>query len=155
MSQFYYDGVEGNIEIPDIKESEFQVIDIDPLAGANDVSFGAHLEVVPNFLTEAQQFAFEKDITVIGRQSEAGGLSVADFAIVTADKFISKNHCQITRKKLEDGRYLYQLGDAAPSKNGTFYNTDKNTQRLLPHVKVNLKDGDYFWIGNTKIVFHD
>lgn len=154
LSQFYYDGIEGKIEIPLPKDAEPDVIDIDPLSSATSTASGAYLEVVSNFLTQPQQYLLQNDVTVIGRWNEGSPLQVADFAIRTGDKFISKNHCQIIKKQLADGRVVYQLGDAAPSKNGTYYNAERNTQRLEPHIKVNLKEGDYFWIGNTRIIFH-
>ncbi len=153
LSSFYYDGIEGKIAIPVLQEP--QVIDIDPATGHAKIASGVYLEVVPNFLTAAQHFFINKDITTIGRWHDMPGAPLADFAIRTADKFISKNHCQLTRKQTENGRYVYQLGDTGPSKNGTFYNTDKNTQRLGQYIKVNLKNGDYFWIGNTKIIFRE
>lgn len=56
---------------------------------------------------------------------------------------------------MDDGKTIYQLRDAVPSKNGTYYNTQKNTHRLQPAVRVNLKEGDYFWVGNTQIIFHE
>lgn len=158
LSQFYYDGIEGKIEIPAVKEPEPEVIHLDPLAAEhtpgdtpNDTPY---LQVMSNFVTEPQRYALTKDITVVGRWSEGGFAQVADFAIRTGDKFISKNHCQVIKKQLDDGRVIYQLADAAPSKNGTFYNSERNTQRLAAHIKVNLKEGDYFWIGNTQVVFH-
>lgn len=152
LSQFYYDGLEGKIKSPE-KAIAGEVIDMDP-SGTTAPVTGAYLEVTPNFLTGAQHHFIIKDVTTIGRWHDMPGAGLADFAIRTADKFISKNHCQINRRKNETGKIVYLLGDVVPSKNGTFYNTEKNTQRLDPHIKVNLKDGDYFWIGNTKIVFH-
>lgn len=155
LSQFYYDGIEGKIEIPAAKEPELQVIDIDPVAAVSANPGGAYLEVTTNFLTQSQQYVLQNDVTIVGRYNEGSLSQVADFAIRTGDKFISKNHCQVIKRQLSDGRTVYQLGDAAPSKNGTFYNTDRNTQRLEPHIKMNLKEGDYFWIGNTQVVFHE
>lgn len=155
LSQFYYDGIEGKIDIPQAKEPEAEVIDIDPLAADTLISTeGAYLEVVPNFLTQPQRYVLIKDITIVGRGNDGGPEQIADFAIKTGDKFISKNHCQVIRRQLSDGRIVYQLGDTGPSKNGTFYNTERNTHRLDPHIKVNLKAGDYFWIGNTQVIFH-
>ncbi|MFT4094216.1 MAG: FHA domain-containing serine/threonine-protein kinase [Niabella sp.] len=154
LSGFYYDGLDGNIRIPEKVIAE-QVIDIDPEALKEVPDTGAFLEVLPNFLTAPQHFSLVKDITTIGRWNDMPDAQLPDFAIKTADKFISKNHCQVIKKKDEAGNITYQLRDAVPSKNGTFYNTEKNTLRLAPHIKVNLKDGDYFWIGNTKIIFHD
>ena len=149
LSQFYYDGVEGKISLPS-QQPIGQVIDMEPAASRVAI---AYLEVVPNFLTAAQQYSLDKNISVIGRWVGLSSADFSGFAIRTADKFISKNHCQVIRKEKPEGGYLYQLADTAPSKNGTFYNTAKNTQRLDPNIKVNLKDGDYFWIGNTKIIF--
>ncbi|MCH5719151.1 FHA domain-containing serine/threonine-protein kinase [Niabella hibiscisoli] len=154
LSQFYYDGIEGKIEVPKPKELEPDVIDIDPMAAASVPIEGAWLEVVPNFITQPQRYSLNKEITIVGRWNDGGSQQTADFAIQTGDKFISKNHCQIIRRELSDGRTIYQLGDVAPSKNGTFYNDDRNTHRLEPHIKVNLKEGDYFWIGNTQLIFH-
>lgn len=156
LSQFYYDGVDGKIAIPPAVQEDISVIDMDPLKGSAGLERpGAHLEVVSNFLTQPQLYTLQNDVTIVGRWNEGSPLQIADFAIKTGDKFISKNHCQILKRELSDGRIVYQLGDAMPSKNGTFYNAEKNTQRLEPSIKVNLKDGDYFWIGNTKIIFHD
>ncbi|WP_346239160.1 FHA domain-containing serine/threonine-protein kinase [Niabella insulamsoli] len=152
LSSFYYDGIEGNIAIPKPPESE--VIHIDPAEGLTIDMKKPCLEVIANFLTEAQTYHLSKDFTTVGRFTPGANYAAADFAIATGDKFISKNHCQISRKRLYNGAFVYQLSDAGPSKNGTFYNTESNTQRLTQHLKVNLKDGDFFWIGNTKIVFH-
>jgi len=155
LSQFYYDGIEGKIAVAENGiPTGADVIEIDPLAISLPPTGGAFLEVVPNFLTRAQQYPLQNEVTVVGRGGEATGSQAPDFAIKTADKFISKNHCQLIKKQLAGGETVYQLGDAAPSKNGTFYNRDKNTQRLEPHIKVYLKDGDYFWIGNTQLIFH-
>lgn len=155
LSQFYYDGMEGKIAIPEPKEPEAAVIDMDPLAAAIAIpTDGPYLEVVSNFLTQPQRYVLSKEVTIVGRWNDSGLQQVADFAIKTGDKFISKNHCQIIKRQLADGRTVYQLGDAAPSKNGTFYNMERNTHRLEPHIKVNLKEGDYFWVGNTQVVFH-
>lgn len=151
LSWFYHDGINGKIAVPATKDIE-QVIDMDPAA---QVLAGVYLEVAPNFLTAAQQYQVKGNMTRIGRWTDTSITESAGFAIRTADKFISKNHCQVIRKEKPEGGYIYQLADTAPSKNGTFYNTEKNTQRLEPHIKVNLRDGDYFWIGNTKIIFHE
>lgn len=152
LSQFYYEGLDGKVTIPKEDVNE-KIIHLDILAEPQ-ISTQPYLEVVPNFLTSPQHYFIIKDTTIIGRWHDMPHTSLADFAIKTADKFISKNHCQITRKKDNEGNYIYLLGDSIPSKNGTFYNVEKNTHRLEPHLKVNLKDGDFFWIGNTKIVFH-
>ncbi len=151
LSRFYYEGLEGKIAIPPTKDFA-QVIDIDPSAPPLP---GVYLEVVPNFLTAAQQYPLTSEITRIGRWTDAAGTIPSGIAIKTADKFISKNHCQIIRKEKPEGGYIYQLADTGPSKNGTFYNTEKNTKRLEPHIKVNLKDKDFFWIGNTRVIFHE
>lgn len=115
---------------------------------------GAYLEIAPNILTGPQHFFITRDITTIGRRAEGAVDFVADIALKTSDKFISKNHCQVLRLSNPNGGHTYKLQDSAPSKNGTFYNTGKNTRRLPQTVKAILKDGDYFWVGNTKIIFH-
>lgn len=152
LLEFYYNGLDGKIE-DEMVEEERSVIDIDP-ANAKNIAKGAYLEVTPNILTEAQHFFLKKDYTTIGRYNDAPGFFSADFSLRTADKFISKNHCQVVKKITDNGESAYYLSDAEPSKNGTYYNTDKNSTRLQQHVKVKLKEGDFFWIGNTKIVFH-
>ena len=152
LSEFYYNGLDGKIDIP-VAVSESSVIDIDP-DNIKNIHKGPFLEVVPNILTGAQHFFLKKDYTTIGRWNDMPGTFIADFPLRTADKFISKNHCQLTKKINDQDETVYFLSDTEPSKNGTFYNTDKNTTRLEPHVKVKLKDGDYFWLGNTKIIFH-
>ncbi|MFV0606926.1 MAG: FHA domain-containing protein [Niabella sp.] len=111
--------------------------------------------MVPNILTEAQHFFLKKDYTTIGRKNEGFAQYIADVSLKTADRYISKNHCQLIKKQDENGGIAYYLSDATPSKNGTYYNTDKNTTRLEPHIKIRLKDGDFFWVGNTKIIFHN
>jgi len=149
LNQFFYNGLDGKIKQP---EEPLPVIDIDPAnAPGNPV---AYVEVVPNILTEGQHFFINRDVTTIGRWNDVPGMATADFAIRTADRFISKNHCQLIRKR-EGDRYIYFLQDKAPSKNGTFYNTEKNTIRLSDTAEVALKEGDYFWIGNTRLVFHE
>lgn len=155
LSKFYYDALEGNIEIPKTPKSIEPVIDIDLDAPSPTPLSQAYLEVVPNFLTGAQHYFIEKELTTIGRWHDSAVTPLADFAIKTADKFISKNHCQIIRERNNaSGTDIYYLTDTVPSKNGTFYNTDKNTSRLEPHNRVVLKEGDFFWIGNTQIIFH-
>jgi|GEM_PF-990680 len=152
LSQFYYDGLEGKINIPD--KDETRVIIIDPVFAKTTKTAEPYLEVIPNFLTTSQHHFINKEVTNIGRWNDMLGSTLADFSIRTADKFISKNHCQILKKQNESGQITYQLADTVPSKNGTFYNMDKNTVRLESNIKVNLTEADYFWIGNTKIVFH-
>lgn len=153
LIEFYYDGLDGKVEVPDLISGN-QVIDIDPETARN-LHKGPFLEIVPNILTEAQHFFLKKDYTTIGRWNDIPGVFNADFSLRTADKFISKNHCQLTKRLNDNDEPVYYLSDILPSKNGTFYNTEKNTTRLEPHVKIKLKDGDYFWVGNTKIIFHD
>ncbi len=153
LSEFYYNGLDGKIDI-NVEIGENEVINIDP-SEVRNLHKGPYLEVVPNILTGAQHFFLTKDYTTIGRSNDVSGVYMADFPLQTADKFISKNHCQLTKKLNENNAPAYYLSDTVPSKNGTFYNTEKNTIRLEPHVKVKLKDGDYFWIGNTKIIFHE
>lgn len=152
LYNFYIDGINGKVVVPEKKERQ-HVIDIDPSSDIEHVSQGAYLEVIPNILTEAQHFFIVKDFSVIGRVSDGVG-HTADIPVKTADRFISKNHCQIIQKKNEKGETVYLLQDNAPSKNGTYYNTERNTQRLQPDQRVVLQEGDYFWIGNTQIVFH-
>lgn len=151
LSSYFFDGKDGKIKSSGSDKTA--IIEIDPFLNQNKI-VGTYIQVIPNFLTTEQQFFIQKNTTTIGRWNDMPGAVLADFAIVTADKFISKNHCQIIKKQLENGETIYQLADTAPSKNGTFYNTEKNSHRLEPHIKVTLKDGDYFWVGNTKIVFH-
>lgn len=157
LIQFYYDGLDGKIKTDEKDNNKEAIIDIlDTSNSASDkVLSNAYLEIEPNFLTAAQQYSISKSITTIGRWNDMPGAPLADFAIKTADKFISKNHCQIIKKTGENGAFIYQLADTVPSKNGTFYNTRNSEQRIEPHIKVNLKSGDFFWIGNTKIVFHN
>lgn len=148
LSDFFYEGLEGKI----IPAEEAHIIAIDP---PDKQKIYAYLEVTPNILTEAQHFFITKDFTTIGRRSDGTGTLISDVAIKTADKFISKNHCQILRITNSGGGFIYKLQDSEPSKNGTFYNTEKNSHRLPEAIKVILKDGDHFWIGNTKIIFHE
>ncbi len=137
---FYYNG----------KERKMEQNPICPTSGLET----AVLSVEPNFLTPEQQFVIQKNTTTIGRNTNDSDITQSDFAIRTADNLISRNHCQIIKKKRPNGQgFVYQLADAAPSKNGTFYNSDKTRFRLEPHIKINLNDGDYFWMGNTKVVF--
>ncbi|MBO9620250.1 MAG: protein kinase [Niabella sp.] len=150
LAQFFYNGLDGKIEIKE-KEATGSVINIDPALSGKK---GASLEVVPNILTEFQEFFIEQDTITIGRWNDLPGAPAADFSIKTSDRFISKNHCQILRKTGADGSYTYFLQDKMPSKNGTFFNTDKNTIRLSATTEVALKEGDYFWIGNTQLIFH-
>jgi serine/threonine protein kinase len=152
LLEFFHDGLSGKIEK---NEDENLVIDIDPDAGEKNIRKESYLEALPNILTEAQHFFLKKDYTTIGRYNDISENFSADFSLRTADKFISKNHCQITKKSDENNHPIYYLTDVQPSKNGTFYNTEKNSTRLQPHEKIPLNDGDYFWIGNTKIVFHE
>ncbi|GAB3013455.1 hypothetical protein GCM10027051_15830 [Niabella terrae] len=153
LARFYYEGLEGKIQVPE-QPTEAQVIDIDPQSGVK-ISGGAYLEVVPNFLTPAQHHFLVKDRTTVGRWNETAATGLSDFAIRTADKFISRLHCQIHKKQKPEGGISYQLSDSEPSKNGTYYNTAAHTHRLEPHLKVLLKEGDFFWIGNTQIIFHE
>ncbi|MBZ4191125.1 FHA domain-containing serine/threonine-protein kinase [Niabella beijingensis] len=148
LARFFYDGLDGKIEIP---EEEAEVIDIDPAGPVKNA--GAYLEVAPNILTEGQHFFLNKDLVTVGRWNDQPGMP-ADFSIRTSDRFISKNHCQVLRRRNTDGEYTYFLQDKAPSKNGTFFNTEKNSIRLSDRTEVALKDGDYFWLGNTKLIFH-
>lgn len=150
LHQFFYDGLDGKIEKPE--EEEIQVIDIDPFVSSKNS--GAYIEVVPNILTEGQHYFINKDMITIGRWNDMPGPVTADFGIKTSDRFISKNHCQILRKANADGTYSYYLQDKAPSKNGTFFNTDKNSVRMNDSTEILLKEGDYFWVGNTQLVFH-
>ncbi|AHF17288.1 FHA domain-containing serine/threonine-protein kinase [Niabella soli] len=150
LAQFFYNGLDGKIEITE-KEAPGSVIDIDPTIAEKK---GASLEVQSNILTEAQQFFIEKDYSTIGRRNDLPGAETADFSIRTSDRFISKNHCQIIRRADAEGGYTYFLQDKMPSKNGTFFNTDKNTIRLSATTEAALKEGDYFWVGNTKLIFH-
>ncbi|WP_157097926.1 FHA domain-containing serine/threonine-protein kinase [Niabella ginsenosidivorans] len=150
LSRFFYNGLDEKIAVPE-KEPETSVIDIDPSAIKNTA---AYLEVEPNILTEGQHYFIQKAYTTIGRWNDMPGAVAADFGIRTADRFISKNHCQIIRKRDPEGGYRYFLQDTAPSKNGTFLNTSKNSTRLSATTEAVLKEGDYFWIGNTKIIFH-
>lgn len=150
LSNFFYDGLAGKIE----EDVQTAIIDIHPIED-NEKRGEARLEIVPNILTEAQHFFINKDFTTIGRRSDGAGTFITDIAIKTADKFISKNHCQIIRIANPGGGFIYKLQDSTPSKNGTFFNIEKNTQRLSEATKILLKDGDFFWIGNTKIIFHE
>ena len=152
LLEFYYNGLDGKIE-ESVDSEEISIINIDPNTPKNVIK-GAYIEVVPNILTEAQHFFLKKDYTTIGRYNDVPGVFNADFPLRTADKFISKNHCQVTKKINEDNDPAFYLSDREPSKNGTYYNTEKNTTRLQQHVNVKLKEGDFFWIGNTKIIFH-
>ena len=89
--------------------------------------YRAYLGGDPNFLTGAQHHFIIKDVTTIGRWHDMPGAGLADFAIRTADKFISKNHCQINRRKMKRAKLSYLLGDVVPSKNGTFIIPKKYT----------------------------
>ena len=151
LLEYYYRALDEKTETTG---ESIHIVNIDP-ADTPNIGVGAYLEVLPNILTEAQHYFLKKEHTVIGRYDGVPGYSSADFALRTTDKFISKNHCQLTKKMVDNHQFAYYLSDVAPSKNGTFYNTDKNTTRLQQHIRVKLKDGDYFWIGNTKIVFHE
>ncbi len=153
LCQFFYDGIEGKIQTPLTQKSD--VILLDPELEYSTHRVGAYLEVVPNFITEPQYFALSKEITIIGRWNEFAEKLLADFAIKTGDDYISKSHCQIIRRVRPEGGYSYLLADPFPSKNGTFYNMNHKSKRLDLHIKVNLKQGDFFWIGNTKVVFHE
>ncbi|MCF3108461.1 FHA domain-containing serine/threonine-protein kinase [Niabella sp. CC-SYL272] len=148
LSQFFYNGLDGKIETP---QQHTAVIDIDPAIPGKNA--GAYIEVEPNILTEGQHFFINKDLVTIGRWNDLPG-ATADFGIRTSDRFISKNHCQILRKPDATDGYAYFLQDKAPSKNGTFFNSEKNSIRLSDTTEVLLKDGDYFWIGNTRLIFH-
>ncbi|WP_026309650.1 FHA domain-containing serine/threonine-protein kinase [Niabella aurantiaca] len=148
LNQFFYNGLDGKIEAP---EQEAQIIDIDPSTRVKSSS--AYIEVEPNILTEGQHFFINKDLVTVGRWNDLPG-AAADFGIKTSDRFISKNHCQILRRPGPEGGYTYFLQDKSPSKNGTYFNTEKNSIRLSDTTEVLLKEGDYFWVGNTKIVFH-
>lgn len=150
LSLFFYNGLDGKITAPE-KEPEISVIDIDPAQTTNKE---VYLEVEPNILTEGQRYFIQKDYTIIGRWNDMPGTAITDFGIRTADRFISKNHCQIVRKPDPEGGYHYFLQDKTPSKNGTYLNTPKNSVRLSDSTEAVLKEGDYFWIGNTKIIFH-
>lgn len=150
LSDLFYEGLDGKI----LEKGETDVIDINPIVKLEKRG-EALLEIVPNILTEAQHFFINKDFTTIGRRSDGAGTFIADLAIKTADKFISKNHCQIIRLANPGGGFIYKLQDTTPSKNGTYFNTEKNTHRLPEAIKVILKDGDFFWVGNTKIIFHE
>ncbi|MCH5686443.1 FHA domain-containing protein [Niabella sp. W65] len=116
LSQFYYDGIEGKIEIPQAKDPEPNVIDIDPLSSAATVTTGAYLEVVSNFLTQPQRYLLQNDVTVVGRWNEGSPLQVADFAIRTGDKFISKNHCQIIKNNFLTGAWYTSWAMRRPAK---------------------------------------
>ena len=150
LNRFFYNGLDGKIEIPETPVEA--VIDIDP-AAARGINTGAYIEVKPNILTEGQHFFINKDLITIGRWNDLPG-GTADFGIKTSDRFISKNHCQILRRRTAEGGYAYFLQDKVPSKNGTYFNTEKNSIRLSDTTEVLLKNEDYFWIGNTKILFH-
>lgn len=154
LTAFFYDGIEGRI-VSDENEYRHQSVYLDRASTEPILAKGAYLQVVSNFLTQSQHFFIKNSLNTIGRWSDMPGTALADIAIKTADKFVSKNHCQIIKKEKPEGGFLYQLADTKPSKNGTFYNTEKNSQRLEPHIKINLRHGDYFWIGNTKIIFNE
>lgn len=148
LETFCRDGLEGKIDVDEMKQ--LRTIHIDPAKQRLNV---AYVEIVPNVLTEVQQFIIDKDWITIGRFNDVPGSFHADISIHTADKFISKNHCQLSRITA-NGTQTFFLRDLVPSKNGTYFNTDKNTHRIQPEDKIALKNGDYFWIGNTKIIFH-
>jgi serine/threonine protein kinase len=153
LSRFYFDGLDGRIK-RDESEIVSAEINIDPAIAPKHGINEAFLEVIPNILTEAQHFFIVRDRTTVGRRNDAPGSFRPDIAIKTSDQFISKNHCQIIRRQKPGGGYQYSLQDAIPSKNGTFYNTDNKIDRISPDSEILLKEGDYFWIGNTRIVFH-
>ena len=153
LEQFLEDGLDGKIDADDFEKEE--VISIDPRHEPVINIKRPYIEVAPNILTEAQRFNLENDHITIGRWNDTPDGILADIAIKTADKFISKNHCQISRREDAAGKAIFSLQDNVPSKNGTYYNAEKNTTRLPQSVRVILKDGDYFWIGNTKIIFHE
>lgn len=150
VSSFLHRGQEAGAENPLI-----QLLTRETAGEGREIVTTAYLEIVPNILTEPQHFFITKDLTTIGRRAEGVVEKAADIAIKTSDKFISKNHCQILRLTNPNGAYTYKLQDSEPSKNGTFYNSAKNSQRLPQMVKAVLKEGDFFWIGNTQVIFHE
>ncbi|MFT3903494.1 MAG: FHA domain-containing serine/threonine-protein kinase [Niabella sp.] len=137
------------VDLPDMRQSG--VIDIDP-AGLSRQN--AYIEVVPNIFTERQEFVLDKPFLSVGRWHDVPDSFLADIAIKTGDRFISKNHCQLVVREDETGNKVYGLQDTTPSKNGTYLREKYGGEKILPGDWVTLHNGDAFWIGNTKIVFH-
>ena len=153
LYQFYLNAIEGKWTPSAAEMESMAVINIMPNQELEEI-VDAYLMVEPNVFCEQQQFYIHQSFVKVGRAVPNAYWQIADITINTMDNFISKNHCQILRKKNEDGLFVYYLKDTAPSKNGTFYNRDKNTIRLEIAEEILLRNGDYFWIGNTKVFFH-
>lgn len=153
LFQFYQKAIQGQWSPTTAEMENLAVINVMP-EQENEEVVDAFIVVESNVFCEQQQFYIHKSFVKIGRAVVNAYWQMADIAINTMDNFISKNHCQIIRRKNEEGLFVYYLKDHEPSKNGTFYNRDKNSVRLGIHEEVVLKNGDYFWIGHTKIYFH-
>jgi len=98
--------------------------------------------------TATYTFELQKGINRIGRYSSSTPKDV-NIAIRTADKYMSRYHCDIEVRWLH-GRdaYAYQISDRKSS-NGTFVNAGS---RLTRSDGITLRDGDTVQIGRTKLV---
>lgn len=147
LFHFFEKGIKG--ELLD-SVSAYETITLQPM-----LQTVAYITVESNAATPYQQFYITKDVTTIGRLVEGYSTFYPDIAIKTTDNYVSKNHCQIIRIIDKFGGTTYQLEDRSPSKNGTFYNTEDNANRLAITESVTLQNGDYFRIGTIKIRFHE
>lgn len=93
-------------------------------------------------------YKLQEGVNVLGRKGSP--------AIDSGDKYISRKHCIIEIKTLNDSQIavLYDDGslneNGEPSTNGTFY----RGARLTKFDKIVLVDGDEIKFGQTELIYH-
>ena len=106
----------------------------------------AQLRVHKNQYSKDQVFEIKDGLNTIGRLSNQTNDFRPDIALVTNDRKISRNHCQISRSTNQRGEIDFTLKDNN-SRNGTYLNPGQ--QRLGPGEEVYLNNGDSFVLGET------
>ncbi len=120
-----------------------QTIHTNPQTNSEEVGW----LVVHDEHTQQQIFALKKGKNSIGRFSES---KPNDIAIVTQDRYMSRNHCIIEIKNSANGQLQYTIYDIG-STNGTFINANKQS-KLKPDTILVIKDNDVIQIGRTKVI---
>ena len=151
-------GYQIKVQVPDL-EKRISAVDGDE-ALSNPVTFippqepefsftGAGIEVQENQFGGAQVFTLKEGVNTIGRFSNEIGDFMPDIALLTKDKRIGRNHCQMVLTRNSKGEFEVILKDN-DSKNGTFL--DGGFYRLRLGDEIYLSDGETVLIGETTLL---
>jgi len=142
--------VEANPDSPKKRPSELEtVVSVSPRK-SSDRDLKSYLKVLSNDQTREQIFQLTSGILAIGRLSNKENAPRPDIPIETSDMRMSKLHCTIVVEAHKNGTRDFILKNHQNSKN----KTKKDDKVLEDYDGIYLKDGDFFEIGRTTILFY-